>query len=651
MTSTNVKSEAIKLRNRVVVDRPRVEVPAEEDSQEDSWSTRGLCGSENDSQMPLLASTPENDFTFKGVDEQSSDVYLSRDALEGAVLQTSVMSRFETELEPWAPLSALLESRKPYINQNSEGQHWDDKIQMDLEKMEAQLRGEGSDEERKERQKMKRGGNRRKLSMHPRQPAASFDQEATDRNPLTTERTLFRWIQTDPLSGQGQTEPGSQNFTNARTRRPSQLRSIISKESTVDSSSRSPDNEEDTKIISRRRNSGSGTEEGDSWSSEDEGTTPLPKLTEDQRNHVERVMETFWNVMNKNWKFYLLERTRNPGAGASSANGNIPHTGSGASAIPAPSLKSLGKRPINDNGNERENEERPLKRNRDKSNLPADALEKIKYSCPYRKHNRRKYNIHTHRTCALSWFPNIARLKEHLYRTHRAPVQCHRCTLQFDDQRALKTHIKAKIVCDLVEGEPIEGFDLDIEELLRRRKKSSRDQPIEKRWREIYLLLFPDDDSDDLPSPFWDPPIDEPTPIAISIEDYIRQEVPNRVRRDIEDRLAAADYSYDLTLILSSQIMYTFEAQIDSCILEYRSQLNKDDQENGPHALLPSSSRSPFSAEEPRLESFLSPAPVTHSTPAIPDDWFATYLESENLAALNNMQGDLTQLYSSQMSE
>lgn len=56
-------------------------------------------------------------------------------------------------------------------------------------------------------------------------------------------------------------------------------------------------------------------------------------------------------------------------------------------------------------------------------------------------------------------------------------------------------------MCELVEGAPVEGFELDVEEQLRRRKKSSRDQPVESRWAEIYLLLFPNDDPDNIPSP------------------------------------------------------------------------------------------------------------------------------------------------------
>jgi hypothetical protein len=121
-------------------------------------------------------------------------------------------------------------------------------------------------------------------------------------------------------------------------------------------------------------------------------------------------METFWDVMNKNWRSYVRERTKVSGdTGASSADGSSQQTPSGTSTVPVPLPKSLGKRPVNDD--EKNNEERPPKRNRNDSNNPIDISEKIKLSCPYRKRNRRKYNVHTHRTCALSGFPDIARVK------------------------------------------------------------------------------------------------------------------------------------------------------------------------------------------------------------------------------------------------
>lgn len=71
----------------------------------------------------------------------------------------------------------------------------------------------------------------------------------------------------------------------------------------------------------------------------------------------------------------------------------------------------------------------------------------------------------------------------------------------FKNQQELKTHSRAKTSCELKEGEPGEGFDNDVYDKLKRRKKSSRDQPVEARWAEIYCLLFSDNDQDNIPSP------------------------------------------------------------------------------------------------------------------------------------------------------
>ncbi len=47
---------------------------------------------------------------------------------------------------------------------------------------------------------------------------------------------------------------------------------------------------------------------------------------------------------------------------------------------------------------------RPPKRGKIELELPSERIENTRYSCPFRKHSRQRYNIHTHRTCALSCF-------------------------------------------------------------------------------------------------------------------------------------------------------------------------------------------------------------------------------------------------------
>lgn len=62
----------------------------------------------------------------------------------------------------------------------------------------------------------------------------------------------------------------------------------------------------------------------------------------------------------------------------------------------------------------------------------------------------------------------------------------------------MKTHLKAKTVCEHVEGQPVEGFELDVEAKLKRRRKATRDETEVERWEGIYRLLFP---GEAVPSP------------------------------------------------------------------------------------------------------------------------------------------------------
>ena len=53
-------------------------------------------------------------------------------------------------------------------------------------------------------------------------------------------------------------------------------------------------------------------------------------------------------------------------------------------------------------------------------------------------------------------------------------------------------------MCEYTEGQPIEGFELDVEAKLKRRRKATRDQTDAERWEAIYSLLFP---GEIIPSP------------------------------------------------------------------------------------------------------------------------------------------------------
>jgi hypothetical protein len=96
----------------------------------------------------------------------------------------------------------------------------------------------------------------------------------------------------------------------------------------------------------------------------------------------------------------------------------------------------------------------------------------------------------------------------------------------------------------------------------------------------------------------------------------------------IEDRLSAGDYSYDLTLVLSNQMMEIFEAQIESCILEHREKAKETQQKNDPPTPPISASRSPaVSTEPPAIDSVTASDSAMQEIPEVPDDWYGTYLQ------------------------
>jgi hypothetical protein len=62
-------------------------------------------------------------------------------------------------------------------------------------------------------------------------------------------------------------------------------------------------------------------------------------------------------------------------------------------------------------------------------------------------------------------------------------------------------HITATERCEPRAGISLEGMDSTQKELLRSRKKSQKFITEADKWREMYLILFPDTDPEDLPSP------------------------------------------------------------------------------------------------------------------------------------------------------
>jgi hypothetical protein len=131
--------------------------------------------------------------------------------------------------------------------------------------------------------------------------------------------------------------------------------------------------------------------------------------------------------------------------------------------------------------------------------------------------------------------------------------------VQFKTQLQLDSHltVEASDICELKPGSPPEGITPECERLLRSRKKASRNQGDEDRWKDIYKLLFPNEkvpspcklplflagltsDGNTNEKPDFEPP-QENTPISpesrdlANYEEYARRELPRLVQSSIEE--------------------------------------------------------------------------------------------------------------------
>lgn len=150
--------------------------------------------------------------------------------------------------------------------------------------------------------------------------------------------------------------------------------------------------------------------------------------------------------------------------------------------------------------------------------------------------------------------------RTHLYRRHALPIQCPRCWEVFKEEKLLSSHLQQNPPCISRENHTlVEGFTKDQEKKLRSRKKAQADTTDEDKWREIYMILFPDDDPASIPSPckfqlifmrlrkpltFSDYDAieveDGNSPRTGELEDYatfIKREMPTLVRRELENLL------------------------------------------------------------------------------------------------------------------
>jgi len=198
---------------------------------------------------------------------------------------------------------------------------------------------------------------------------------------------------------------------------------------------------------------------------------------------VDRVMEEFWVMFNQGWSFNFTEHANTSSGTSRSSNVSDTNHDTGARQPSRRKRQREEENPGDQSGDR--NSRTPGKR----SSGGKDSEESIKFACPFRKHNPRKYNIYSHRTCTLSHWETIARPKhgapniliskfgkltwnrEHLYRCHQIGIHCTRCWQIFKNQQELDTQLRVASanICPLVPGHAPDGITPKWEKRLRYR--------------------------------------------------------------------------------------------------------------------------------------------------------------------------------------
>ncbi|KAK9798848.1 hypothetical protein SCARD494_02726 [Seiridium cardinale] len=193
-----------------------------------------------------------------------------------------------------------------------------------------------------------------------------------------------------------------------------------------------------------------------------------------------------------------------------------------------------------------------------------DAEDKPLFACPFFQHDPTTHC--THRSCTGPGWPSIHRLKEHLNRIHRLPKHtCPRCREPMPDAAALEEHLRSDIPCVKREVVRVQGIDDAQDKRLKERKKTSGSLTEEQKWRDIYMILFPNANKNALPSPYYDSR--DSVTFAKSaaqwkkLRKHISKELPQAVQKRVEQRFEGVEVEllHGLSDIVRDEIFHIFK--------------------------------------------------------------------------------------------
>ncbi|KAI1859822.1 hypothetical protein JX265_010271 [Neoarthrinium moseri] len=285
--------------------------------------------------------------------------------------------------------------------------------------------------------------------------------------------------------------------------------------------------------------------QSDSESSSDSEPT---LLTRHDRKHllVERLMRYFFELFSSCRSPTLITTT--PGSGSAGHTGvtrNPESSESTADGIasrskaPDRSQEGAGKRACDDDDDDRD-ESQPAKRLR----VPGSRHTAPKrLACPYFKNDPEHFLLA--RSCSGPGWDTVHRIKEHLDRNHALPPSCVRCYTAFKTDADRDAHMRSEEQCMIKERPArMHGFDPSQKDKLKSRPKGYKQMSEAQKWCHVYKILFPETEVAEIPSPYYefrslrDP--GHPVDPMVEYESFLRREMPNRVRHQLELRIEDA---------------------------------------------------------------------------------------------------------------
>ncbi|KIE01678.1 zinc finger domain-containing protein, partial [Metarhizium majus ARSEF 297] len=205
--------------------------------------------------------------------------------------------------------------------------------------------------------------------------------------------------------------------------------------------------------------------------------------------------------------------------------------------------------------------------------------ENLRLSCPYRKRNPHRFNVRDHHSCAMTYFPKFAELRQHIVKQHKrddpSAFVCDRCTRDFRTRKELRDHQRQpkEHMCDISDHDPEAGIDGPTSNKLLSRKRVSGASP-EVQWKEIWNILFPDDDDNLVRSYHFTPVIEHFELSAHYLEAF------NYLQSSLRDKI-----SNPATLeTLATKFHQCFIETVERCVLTSQSMpyTNRSNKRNEP---------------------------------------------------------------------